>query len=110
MSATAENVKNISTNKRIAESHLRGRILQVRRVKTGQGIRHFTLLIMPAADEFTSPSTVEVSSVAKLGDKNEEVDVTVKIGGYRRSYNSVDKETGESVTVMTSNMSLTAIE
>jgi len=52
-----------------------------------------TLIKTPAPDPFTSPSTVEVRSTARLGSVGEEVEVFANLKGYPQS--GVSEKTGE---------------
>ena len=90
-------------------STIRGRLTQARRP---QGKSQFWshLIVMPAPDAYTSPATVEVLSSGRLGEKDEEITVKVRIGGYRRSYRQTDQETGEQRNVQTADVKLFAVE
>lgn len=83
-----------------------GKLAAVR--KAGQQWLH--LIVMPSADAYSSPSTVEVGASGRLGQKDDEVKVLCKLSGYRRSYKSVDQETGESRQVQTADNRLFAVE
>lgn len=52
-----------------------------------------TLVKTPAPDPFTSPSTVEVRSAARLGSVGEEVEIFANLKGYGQS--GVSAKTGE---------------
>jgi hypothetical protein len=71
---------------------------------------HITILKLPAADEYSAPETVELVSRQKLGERGDEVRCKVQIGGYGRSYQATDPETGEKTTVQTADNTLTVIE
>ena len=72
--------------------------------------RFTTLVRLPAADEFTTPATVEIVSEKSLGDEGDMVvDLTCTVGGRYRSYPVTDKETVELRTVKTADNSLTAL-
>ncbi len=90
----------------LAESVISGRIALVR--KTTSGFSH--LITLPSADQYSMPSTVEVLSKSRLGSNDDEVRVRVRITGYRRSYESRDKETGEITKVFTADNRLSAVE
>lgn len=84
-----------------------GRILRARRHEKV----HYTQLILPSVDEYQGPAYVEVRSKASLGAVEEDVSVRVQVGGYRRkSYNFVDRDTGESRQVHPVENVLTVIE
>lgn len=88
---------------------LSGRINSFRRVAGQNGSVWLTILKMPAADEFSSPQTVELTSAEKLGDRGEPWKGRVQIGGFGRVYDSTDKHTGEVSKVQTANIRLTVI-
>jgi hypothetical protein len=52
-----------------------------------------TLIKTPAADPFSSPSTLEVRSTARLGSVGEEVEIFANLKGYGQS--GVSEKTGE---------------
>lgn len=83
------------------------------RVETSRshnGVR-YTQIITPAPDAYSRPQLVEVRSKRQLGMKDEEVQVTAKLGGYaRKPFTHVDKETGERITVRPVDMTLDAVE
>lgn len=72
--------------------------------------RFTTLVRLPAADEFSTPATVELSSDHSIGDEGEMVvDLVCSVGGRYRSYQVTDKDTGEVRTVRTADNSLTVL-
>lgn len=83
------------------QSVLRGRVLEVKRSENGC----YTVLTLPAPDQYSSPQTVEIRSKAVFGRPSEDVTVRVAIGGFRRGY--TDKH-GEKAYA--TNISLSAIE
>lgn len=70
-----------------------GRIDSVRSYPTQNGDRYETRVIQPAADEFSSPSSVAITSKKRIGGKGEDVKVVVDVAGFKDSY--TDKKTGE---------------
>lgn len=90
----------------LAEAVIAGRLGLVRR--TQNGFVH--LIVLPAADQYSMPSTVEFLSKQRLGSMDDEVRVRVRITGYRRTYESRDKETGEITKVVTADNRLHAVE
>ncbi|MGY8624415.1 hypothetical protein [Chromobacterium violaceum] len=71
----------------------------------------YTVIALPAPDQFTSPGLVEVRSKKRVGDKESDVKLLVKCGGYFGSpYRYTDKETGEQVSRRAFNNSLTVVE
>lgn len=91
----------------LAESILQGRLDFVRKAGTA-GFSH--LLVLPAPDAYSSPSTVEIIATNRLGAPDEDIRVRVRIGGYRRTYKTTDKDTGEVRTVKTADNRLFAVE
>ncbi len=93
----------------IGEATIKGRLQLYRRP---QGNSQFweNLIILPAPDEYSSPATVLVLASRRLGERDDDVTVRVRIGGYRRSYNSTDRETGEIRNVQTADVKLFALE
>ena len=72
---------------------------------------HYTRMIMPAVDEFSSPSTIEIRSRGSLGRSEDMITVRAKVGGYRKKpYRYTDKETGETRMVVPVTVTLDAIE
>lgn len=86
----------------LGQARIAGRIDAVRSKSTQQGKMFLTLLKLPAADAYSSPSTVEVRSGERLGGNGEEISILVRIGGYPRSY----KPDGEDTPVRTAENSL----
>jgi hypothetical protein len=63
--------------------------------QTGTDRKTFrTLLVTPAADAFSHPSTVEVRSAGRLGTPGNEVDVLCSVIGFRNRPRK-NMETGE---------------
>lgn len=94
---------------KMGESIIRGKLVGAKR-PTGNSQWWQNLIVMPAPDPYSAPSTVEVLSTSRLGDRDEDITVRVRIGGYRRSYKSTDRETGEVRSVQTADNKLFAIE
>lgn len=86
--------------------YILGRLLAIR--KAGQSFLH--LVIMPAPDAYSSPSTVEVIAKSRLGEKDQDIRILCRIAGFKRSYKTTDSETGEQRTQMTADNKLYAIE
>lgn len=106
MSQAAAAVQNLPASIKAGQVLIAGKILLVR--KSGQKWIH--LIVMPSQDSYSSPSTVEVSASARLGDKDEDCKVLCRVAGYRRSYKATDQETGEQRTVYTADNRLFALE
>lgn len=94
----------------IGQAVLRGRIVARRAISTKNGRQYITIAKLPAPDEFTSPQTVELRSQAPVGEAGELVTVRVQLGGYGRTYQAQDPETGEKRTVQTADNTYTVIE
>lgn len=90
----------------LGEAVIAGRLNLVRRTQTG----FVHLIVLPSADQYSMPSTVEVLAKNRLGSAEDEVRVRVRINGYRRTYETRDKETGEITKVHTANNRLFAVE
>ena len=85
---------------------IKGRLVNVRRA----GDNWFHLVVMPAPDAYSNPSTVEIMSKRRLAEKEEDVSLVCQVSGFRRSYKSTDRETGEIKTVYTADNKLVAVE
>lgn len=90
----------------LAESVLQGRLIKIQ--KRGDNIIH--LVVLPAPDSYTAPATVEIIAKTRLGQPEDDIRVRVRIGGYRRTYNATDRETGETRAVTTADVRLFAVE
>lgn len=82
-----------------------GRLTQVR--KAGKTFLH--LVVLPAADEYSSPSTVEINAESRLGEIGNPIKIPVRIGGFRRQYKATDQETGEQKVIVTADNRLFAV-
>lgn len=82
-----------------------GRIQEVRK---GQG-EFYTVIKMPTVDEYSSSEPVEVSSKSRLGNPGEDVRVLVQLGGYIRTAEVKDKETGELLKMKFTTVRLRAV-
>ncbi|MDL2337080.1 MAG: hypothetical protein QFE16_04485 [Pseudomonadota bacterium] len=69
-------------------AYIVGRVERSTRNTGRDGTYYTTLIKTPAPDEFSSPSTLEVTSPEQLGAKGDSVRVKVRIFGYSRSYNT----------------------
>ncbi len=108
MSEVATLQKSASkTEVKTMEVTIVGKALRVRRYEQF----FYTAIICPAADLYSKPSVIEVRSKARFCDKDEEVKVTAKIGGYEgKPYAVTDKETGERRQLVPVNLFLDAVE
>ena len=94
----------------IAEVMIEGRIYRSVRKNGKDGPFFVSLVKMPAADKFSSPSTVEIVSPRELGKRGEEVSVTCRVGGYPRTYvTRPSKDNPDGETVYTADIRLHAI-
>lgn len=74
-----------------------GKVTRVRRAP--QGV--LTTVVCPAKDEYSRPSFVEIRSKGRIGEVQDKITVVCTLGGYEgRSYNIVDRETGERRSVV----------
>lgn len=85
-----------------------GRISFKRKAKFQGGTRNVYLIKLPAPDAFTAPATVEVFSDMDLGQVNDDVTVSVAIGGYGRSFQFEDSN-GDKQRGQTADNTLTAV-
>ncbi|RJG00956.1 hypothetical protein [Noviherbaspirillum sedimenti] len=84
MSAPADN-KN--------KALISGRIDAIRSYSTQGGERYETRVIQPAADQYSSPSAVAITSKKRIGGKGEDINVLVTVAGFKDSW--TDKSSGE---------------
>ncbi|MCV2216225.1 hypothetical protein [Thauera sp. Sel9] len=114
MSAAAAQVAEMPATQskpgiKAGEAIIRGRLVLVRR-PTGNSTVWENLVVMPAPDPYSSPATVSILAKGRLGEIEDDVQVRVRIGGYRRSFKSTDRETGEIRQIQTADVRLFAIE
>lgn len=102
MSAPAVTPLPSDANKLAAnQSIVRGRILEVKSNENGC----YTVIVLPAPDQYSKPETIEVRSRNRLGRPQDDVTVRVSLGGYRRSYKN-----GHGETEYATNVFLRAVE
>lgn len=107
MSAVPQEVGTRAPALKPGQAVLKGRVVaRSRAISTQDGRRFLTVVALPAPDEFTSPSTVELRSREALGQSGDAVSVVVQIGGFRRSFDLTDQVTGEKVKVQSANNTL----
>lgn len=105
--ATATTPASPSQGARWLEVAIKGRIDAIR---LHNGVR-YTRITTPAADEYSRPQTIEVRSKAKLGEREEVVQVRAKLGGFaRKPFKSTDQATGEITMVTPVDLTLDAVE
>jgi hypothetical protein len=90
----------------MGEVWFKGRCTQVRKA----GAKFLTLVVLPALDEYSSPSTVEVLSDTRFAAVGDDVSITCRASGFRRQYQQTDQETGEKRTVTTADNKFFFIE
>jgi hypothetical protein len=86
-----------------------GRIEDVRRVNTANANPFVYLVKLPAADEFSSPATVRINAPQRVGEVGDKFDALVQVGGFSRTYQTTDEETGRKHTVKTADNALTLV-
>lgn len=107
MSAVAENVKSLSSVKRFMEVTIKGKIEVSRRHES----KYYTRMVTPAPDAYSRPQVVEIRSNQKLGQRDDEITVDCKLGGYtRKAYRATDKDSGETSMVTPVDLTLDAVE
>lgn len=76
-------------------SQVKGKVLRSRKYQ-----QHFyTALVIPSADPYVRPATVEVRSVARLGAVDDLVDCVVTISGYNgKPYQVVEDGVSRTIT------------
>lgn len=73
--------------------------------------KRYTLVVCPAADAYSSPQWLEVRSKGALGARGDEVNVDVRVGGFKgRPFRVTDKDTGEIKTVTRCTVLLDLVE
>ena len=110
MSAVMEKVQGVQKNTKELKPRqvwIVGRCMRVRRHESF----FYTVVICPAADAYSKPQVVEFRSKARFAEKDEECQGVGEIGGYEgKSYQVVDRETGERKTLQPVNMYLDLVE
>lgn len=107
MSSTADKVSSLTgTQTKSGTIYVIGRVDSVRRFDG----RTYTRLVMPAPDQYSSPSTIEFESTSRVGEAGDDVKVTLLLSGYRNDYKSLDKETGELRSIRSARITLKLVE
>jgi hypothetical protein len=84
-----------------------GKVTRVRRHESFT----YTTIICPAKDEYSRPSVVEVRSKARFSEKDETTRCVCELGGWEgKSYQILDKESGEKKTLVPVNLFLDLVE
>lgn len=86
---------------------VKGRIEESRRHEN----TNYTRILCPAADEYSTPQTLEIRSKARMGQKGDLVQQLCYLGGFKRkAFMATDRNTGEQTKVIPVDMTLDAIE
>lgn len=89
------------------ESMILGRIDAIRRHEGNV----YTRVLTPAPDAYSRPQVIEIRSKTKLGERQEEVRVLCRLGGYtRKPFRYTDKETGEVLSIVPVDHTLDLVE
>lgn len=106
MSAVPTDIKPMPAAKRFNEVTVKGKIEAHRRYDN----KHYHRVITPAPDAYSRPQVLEIRSDSKLGQRDDEIIVDCKLGGYtRKAFRSTDKDTGETMMVTPVDMTLDAL-
>lgn len=89
----------------LGQTLIQGRCLAVRKAKDV----FYHLVAMPAADPYSHPSTVEVSSSERLAEKDGDFRSLCRVTGYPRQFKQTDRDTGEEKIVRTADVKLQAV-
>lgn len=96
---------------KVGQALIVGRIERSTRKQGRDGVYFLTLVKQPAPDEFSSPSTVEISSNHALGQKGDAIRQVVTVGGYPRTYTTKpSRDFPEGENVYTADIRLSAVE
>ncbi len=88
---SASNVAAVPAAKVEANQVLvQGRVEDVREWESGDTSGYVTTVKLPAADQYSSAATVEVSSRRKIGKGGEEIRILCNLGGFRKRVNGKD--------------------
>ena len=73
-----------------------GKVEAVRRYEN----KVYTRVICAAPDLYSRPSVVEIRSNARMGQRDEEINVQARLGGFtRKPYRVTDRESGEQANI-----------
>lgn len=90
----------------MSQARISGRVDYVRKAKFKEGQRILTLVKLPAPDSYSSPQTIEIRSVERLGSPGDDITCIVAIGGFGRSFDMKDEDSEDSKTVRTATIVL----
>lgn len=86
---------------------VKGRLVLARRHEN----KIYSHVLIAAADQWSSPGTVEIRSTSPLGAKGEDVEALCLLGGFRRKpFAATDKQTGVITKVIPVDNTLDLIE
>jgi hypothetical protein len=89
------------------QAQVLGKIEAVRRYDG----KNYTRVICPAPDLYSKPSVLEIRSTARLGQRDDEINVVARLAGYvRKPYRVTDKDTGEQTTITPVDHTLDLVE
>lgn len=105
-------VQSVGVNApRAAETLISGKVMHRRSIQTQNGRLHLTLVRLPALDEYSAPSTIELRSRQSLGEVGDTIRVRATISGFPRQYRSkTPDDNGELALVRTAEIRLTVVE
>lgn len=83
-----------------------GRVQEKRRA----GEHVYTVITLPAPDEYSAPMFAEIRSEKSIGDKGDDVKVTVRLGGFRAKPFKYTNEDGEVIQRRPVNNAFIAVE
>lgn len=83
-----------------------GRVQEKRRA----GDYVYTVVTLPAPDEYSAPMFAEIRSAKSIGDKGDDVKIPVRLGGFRAKPFKYTNDDGEVISRRPVNNSFIAIE
>lgn len=109
--ASIPSIKSKTYTLPAGQSFLAGRIKSRRKYLTQAGeTLFFTVLNLPAFDQYSHPGTVELTSRKSLGSTDEDWSGYVRVGGIPNNYKLKPDQDGEIKTVYSARISLDVIE
>jgi hypothetical protein len=96
----------------LGQAYIKGRISGSRRWKSAErGVSFFTVLRIPAPDEFSYPGVVELMSTRPLGQSGEDWEGIVEVTGMGNNFETKpDPQTGEILQVKSARNWLRVVE
>lgn len=93
------------------QAFLSGRIKSRRKFLTQAGeTLYFTVLNLPAVDQFSHPATVELTSRQPIGAPDDDWSGIVRIGGVPNNYAAKPDQDGEIKQIKSARISLDVVE